>query len=275
MAVESRDPWQRLRRLTPARIALGRAGMSLPTDAHLGFQLAHARARDAVHASLDAAALAARIADRGRVVIEVASRAADRVTYLQRPDLGRRLDEPSARLLGRRKGGARAAGRGQGARYDAAFVIADGLSALAVERNAPPLLEAITGRLEREGWALAPVVVATQARVAIGDEIGALIGAAQVAVLIGERPGLSAPDSLGVYLTWGPRVGRLDSDRNCISNIRDGGLAIEDAAATLAYLMSEARVRRLTGVALKDERSAPPLDPGVRAPSFLLPDRSR
>ncbi len=269
------DRWQRLRRLTPARIALGRAGMSLPTSAHLAFQLAHARARDAVHARLDAAALAEELARTGLSVIEVASRAPDRITYLQRPDLGRRLDEASAHLLARRGTGGTAKGRAKSSRYDAALVVADGLSALAVERNARPLIASVTARLMSAGWKLAPVVIATQARVAIGDEIGALIGAAQVAVLIGERPGLSAPYSLGVYLTWAPAVGRLDADRNCISNIRDGGLAIEAAADTLAYLMTEARARRMTGVALKDERSAAALEDAGSVRSFLVPDRRK
>ena len=261
------DTWIGLCRLTAARIALGRAGMSLPTARHLEFQLAHARARDAVHAGLDAEDFSARLRSAGHDVLVVASAAPDRITYLQRPDLGRALSPDSRELLDRRGKPGRAREKPAGAakpRYDALFVIADGLSALAVERNAAPLLAAILPRL-------APVVVVTQGRVAIGDEIGAQVGAGLVAVLIGERPGLSAPDSLGIYLTHAPKVGRVDAERNCISNVRDGGLGSEAAAATLFYLMTEARRRRVTGVELKDETAALLPAPGG-ARNFLIED---
>lgn len=229
------DLASRLRRLTQARLMLGRSGQALPTRAMLDFQLACAQARDAVAAPFDAEALRARIA---RPAIVVASRAGDHATYLQRPDLGRRLAEEDAAAL---------APSGE----DAGIVIADGLSATAVQAHALPLLEALLQRLA--GWTIAPIVLARHARVALGDEIGAALGVRIVVVLIGERPGLSAPDSLGAYLTWDPRIGRLDSERNCISNIRPPhGLAYAAAADQLAALMHHARSRRLTGVALKD-----------------------
>jgi ethanolamine ammonia-lyase small subunit len=235
------DPFARLRALTPARIALGRCGAGLPTGALLAFQLAHARARDAVNERFDATALAAGLGDLGSV--QVASRAPDRQAYLQRPDLGRRLEPADA-------------GRLPHGRWDAAFVIADGLSAPAVQAHALPTLRAVLAQLPRE-WRIAPVVLASGARVALGDEIGERLGAELVAVLIGERPGLSAPDSLGVYLTWEPRVGRRDHERNCISNVRPEGLPYEEAAARLAWLMRAARQQRLTGVMLKDGSALP------------------
>jgi ethanolamine ammonia-lyase small subunit len=240
------SPWRALRRFTNARIALGRAGDSLPTSEMLAFQLDHARARDAVHAPFDSAGLAAQARALGFKALEVRSAAESREVYLRRPDLGRRLSDSSRRELER---------RGEGAGYDAAFVIADGLSALAAQRHALPLLRLAADALAGLGWRLAPLVLATQGRVALGDEIGQLLRAEQVAVLIGERPGLSAADSLGIYLTYGPRPGRSDAERNCISNIHARGLSYETARQTLLYLMSEARRLRLSGVALKDDRS--------------------
>ncbi len=236
------DSWRGLRALTPARIALGRAGASLPTGEVLAFQLAHARARDAVQHPADLEAVERACAAAGLAPMRVSSRVPDAVDYLTRPDLGRRLDPADAERLG-----AAAAG------YDAVLVIGDGLSGLAVERHAVPLAARVTARLAEAGWRLGPVVVARFARVALGDEIGERLGARMVAVLIGERPGLSSPDSLGVYLTWEPRVGRTDAERNCLSNIRPAGLAIERAAEKLAWLMTEARRRALTGVDLKED----------------------
>jgi ethanolamine ammonia-lyase small subunit len=231
------DPWTALRRHTAARIGLGRAGDSVPTERLLEFEVAHAQARDAVHAPLDTDALVTQL--EGLAVVEVRSAAPDRATYLQRPDLGRRLDPECAGLLDRGK-------------YDVAFVIADGLSARAIHDHAAATLRAALARLD--GWALAPVVIATQGRVAIGDEIGELLGAGLVAVLIGERPGLSAADSLGIYLTADPRVGRRDSERNCISNIHPPhGLGYTGAADKLVHLMTEARRLGITGVGLKDD----------------------
>jgi ethanolamine ammonia-lyase small subunit len=241
------DPWSKLRQITGARIALGRAGGSLPTAPMLDFQLAHARARDAVHLEFHAAEVERQLAERGHRVLRVHSAAANRASYLQRPDLGRRLDESSQTTL---RAFTRAGGEGG---CDAAFVIADGLSALAVHSHAVAVLELVWQTLARQGWRLAPVVVAEQSRVALGDEIGHLLGAAQVAILIGERPGLSSADSLGIYLTYAPRVGRTDGERNCISNIRADGLTYESAACKLVNLMTQARRLRLTGVTLKDD----------------------
>ncbi len=231
------DPWRGLRRTTPARIGLGRTGDAQPVGAVLDFQLAHARARDAVHTPLDIEALTASL--DGQEWLRVRSRAPDRGTYLRRPDLGRRLDPACLETLA--PGG-----------WDAVFVLGDGLSSTAVQRHAVPLFRAVSARLP--GWRIAPVVIATQSRVALGDEIGEALGATLCAMLIGERPGLSVADSLGVYLTYGPRVGRRDSERNCISNIHpSGGLTYEMAATKLAWLMTEARHRRLSGVELKDD----------------------
>ncbi|GAB4195065.1 MAG: ethanolamine ammonia-lyase subunit EutC [Roseiflexaceae bacterium] len=242
------NPWQGLRRFTAARLALGRAGNSLPTAAHLEFQLAHARARDAVHLPFDDAELAAQLAAQGELPLLVQSAAPDRASYLRRPDLGRQLNPTGQALLAQHAAP-------ENAPYDAVFVIADGLSALAVHQNAIALLLLVAGALRGAGWRLGPVVLACQARVALGDQVGALLRAEQVAVLIGERPGLSAADSLGVYLTYGPRPGRSDAERNCISNIRPEGLSHDAAQQTLVYLMSQARRLRLTGVQLKDDRA--------------------
>jgi ethanolamine ammonia-lyase small subunit len=226
--------WTDLRRYTPARVALGRAGNGLPTPAHLAFQAAHAAARDAVHAILDVAALRAELGGAGLPSIAVHSQAPDRRSYLLRPDLGRRLRDRAA------------IPRSPGAMV---FVVCDGLSATAVQRHAVPLLRSLVPRLPGP---VAPIVIAEQGRVALGDDIGEAMGAAAVAVLIGERPGLSAADSLGVYLTWQPRLGRTDAERNCISNIRSEGLPPEAAADKLSWLIGEMRRLRLTGVLLKD-----------------------
>ena len=225
----------RLRSLTQARIALGRAGQALPTRAQLDFELAHARARDAVQASFDPAILAGQLPDRELITVE--SQAGDHATYLPHPDLGRRLAEADAARL-------------SPAAIDAAIVVGDGLSATAVHRHAAALIAQLVERLA--GWTLAPIVAARHARVALGDEIGETLGAPLVVMLIGERPGLSSPDSLGAYLTWAPMRGRLDSERNCVSNIRPPhGLGYEAAAERIVWLMTQARARRLSGVELK------------------------
>jgi len=262
------NPWSTLRRFTPARIALGRSGTSVPTEPQLAFQLAHAQARDAVHRAFDADSTAQAIQALGLSTRVAHSAAADRPTYLQRPDRGRSLDEASAAAL-------RAPAAGSGC--DLALVIADGLSALAVERHAAPFLAALLPLLNSANppWSLAPVVLVHQGRVAIGDEIGALLQASVVLVMIGERPGLSSPDSLGLYLTWAPRPGRSDAERNCISNVRPEGLPYEDAAHRAAWLLNAARARQLTGVALKDESEAPPALASTAAPGFVLTDGSR
>jgi len=222
-----------LKSFTPARVALGRTGHSLPTAEWLRFQLDHARARDAVHEALDPACL-----PQPHLLLRSAAR--DRTEYLRRPDLGRVLSEDSRTRLARGD-------------YDAAIVIADGLSATAVHRHAPAVWEALTARLARDGWRLAPLCVVSQGRVAIGDEIGQRLGAKLVVVLIGERPGLTSPDSLGIYLTWEPRPGRTNAERNCISNVRLEGISYELAAHKAHYLMTAARSLRLSGVGLKEE----------------------
>ncbi|MFK8250962.1 ethanolamine ammonia-lyase subunit EutC [Ancylobacter terrae] len=237
------DAWQKLARFTPARIALGRAGTGLPTREVLRFALAHAQARDAVHTPFDAAAVEAGIAGLGLPTLTVASAAPARDAYLRRPDLGRKLSEESRAALA----------TGGHPPVDLAIVVADGLSSTAVHRQAVPFLAAFQRWIGEAGWSLAPVVVASQARVALGDEVGSLLRARAVVVLIGERPGLSSPDSLGVYLTFAPKVGRSDAERNCISNVREEGLSHELAAFKLAWLLREALVRQLTGVSLKDE----------------------
>jgi ethanolamine ammonia-lyase small subunit len=229
--------WRDLRRFTTARVGLGRAGHAQPTGAHLDFQEAHALARDAVWSELDAAAFpGARI---------VASEAPDRRSYLLRPDLGRRLrDEDRAALAAHAKPGC------------IALVVADGLCASGVQVQAPAVLDALLPGLRDAGWDVAPLVVARQARVALGDEVGEALGAAAVAVLIGERPGLSSLDSLGIYLTWAPRRGRTDAERNCISNVRGAGLAPAEAALKMLWLLAAAKRLGATGVALKDEQPA-------------------
>jgi len=239
-----RRPTLDLRSLTPARVALGRSGASVPTRALLDFTLDHARARDAVHAVFDAPRLAADLRGLGLAVTEATSRAVDRRDYLRRPDLGRQLDAASAEAL------ARAAGKpGQ-----LAIVIGDGLSAAAVHAHALAVVARLLPLLAAgEAVAVGHAVVASGARVALGDEIGALLGARMVVMLIGERPGLSAPDSLGAYLTFAPKPGRTDAERNCVSNIHKAGLSHEESAFKIAWLVREGLAREVTGVALKDE----------------------
>lgn len=234
--ITERDLWSRFRGRTRARIGIGRAGDAMPTAALLDFMLGHARARDAVHGSVDFAAIATALAPRPVIIVH--SEAADRAIYLRRPDLGRRLGSASRAAL-------------SPGPYDAAFVVADGLSAAAIRAHAVPMLEAACTRLS--GWRLAPIVLARQARVALGDEVGEALDARMVVVLVGERPGLSVQDSLGIYLTWAPRPGRRDAERNCISNIHQHGLSYDVAADRLVWLMTEAARRRLTGVALKED----------------------
>lgn len=239
-----RDPWAGLGARTAARIAIGRAGASLPTREVLSFALAHAQARDAVGASLDRAALRPHLEALGLTVFDAESEARDRALYLRRPDLGRHLDRASVERI--------EAAHGAGT-YDLAIMIGDGLSATAVTAHALPLIEAALPLLQKLQLSLGPVVLAEGARVALGDEIGSILGARLVAVLIGERPGLSASDSLGAYLTYAPRPGRTDAERNCISNIRAGGLEPAAAARSLAWLAEAALARKTTGIALKDE----------------------
>ncbi|WFU70266.1 ethanolamine ammonia-lyase subunit EutC [Bradyrhizobium sp. CB2312] len=238
-----RRPTLDLRSLTPARVALGRSGASVPTKPLLDFTLDHARARDAVHAVFDAPRLAADLRALGLVVTEASSQAVDRRDYLRRPDLGRQLDAGSAELLA----------RSASAPCPLAIVIGDGLSAAAVHAHAAALVESLLPLLAEGDVAIGHLVVASGARVALGDGIGAILGARMVVMLIGERPGLSAPDSLGAYLTFAPKPGRSDAERNCVSNIHKAGLGYDEAAFKIAWLVREGLAREVTGVALKDE----------------------
>jgi ethanolamine ammonia-lyase small subunit len=236
------DPWRPLRRFTDARIGLPRSGFGIATSEHLAFQLDHARARDAVYDALDLPTLEAALADQGLAPVTVSSAAADRRAYLGRPDLGRKLTPEATATLEAKRGD-----------YDLVFVIADGLSARAVNSHAAAFLATVRPLLP-ESWRVGPAVIVRQGRVAVGDAIGAALGARMIALLIGERPGLSSPDSLGVYLTWDPVIGRTDAERNCLSNIRPEGLVYAEGARRLAYLLTEARARKLSGVALKDDQ---------------------
>ncbi len=235
------DPWADLRRHTPARIGLGRSGVARPTAEVLRLAAAQAQARDAVHVALDVAALESQLHVEGWGCVRVASRAAGRDEYLRRPDLGRRLSPADAAQLHSLAAGA----------VDLALVLGDGLSALAVQRHALPLLAALRAALA-DTLTLAPLVIATQARVALADEIGALLNARVSLILLGERPSLSSPDSLSAYLTHAPAIGRVDAERNCVSNIRPVGLPPERAAERIAWLLREALRRQISGVALKD-----------------------
>jgi ethanolamine ammonia-lyase small subunit len=239
----SSEPWTALRRLTVARIGLERSGASLATAPLLDLRLAHARARDAVHAPLDVPRLTSDLATLGLPVLAVASAAQDRQQYLMRPDLGRRLSADAAAVLSRHAI----------SDHDVAFVISDGLSACAVQAHAAPVLADTLPTLRSEGWRIAPLVVALRGRVALGDAIATALHAAIAVVLIGERPGLSAPDSMGAYLTWQPTAQTTDAERNCISNIRPAGLGYADTAFRLTRLLRAMRARQVSGVALKDD----------------------
>jgi ethanolamine ammonia-lyase small subunit len=237
------DPWIALRRFTEARIGLGRSGSGLPTREVLKFSMAHAQARDAVKTPIDWAPIDDELSNLGFKTVRVESAAETRDQYLRRPDLGRRLSAESRQKLAAMAG----------AKPDIAVIVGDGLSSTAVANNSVPMLQAVNAHIKSNGWTVGPVLLAGQARVALGDDAGELLGAKAVVVLIGERPGLSSPDSLGAYLTWAPRVGLKDGERNCLSNIRRGGLSYDEAAFKLAWLTREAFRRRMTGVELKDE----------------------
>jgi ethanolamine ammonia-lyase small subunit len=237
------DPWSQLRKHTPARIALGRAGGSLPTAELLAFASDHAAARDAVYSELDVPALTNALAPVGLPILSLRSRATDRETYLRRPDLGRRLDAQSASIL--------KCGNG---RFEVAVIIGDGLSAIASQRHAPAVLTHLIPLLRDRRLSVGPLCIVTHARVAVEDEIGELLNARLAIVLIGERPGLGCTDSLGVYLVHAPAIGNTDAQRNCLSNIRPGQLEPITAAETLAWLIEQSLVRRISGVNLKDDR---------------------
>lgn len=263
------NPWRVLRQFTDARIGLGRAGVSLPTHELLKFQLAHSQARDAVHLPLDVERL---VADLEKSPVEwpagspvlLKSQAEDRLTYLQRPDLGRALSPGSLQHLAGHKG----CDKGQPV---VAIVIVDGLSSFAVQNSAEPMVRQFLSDLEdkSEDWQIAPLTIVEQGRVAIGDEIGQCLGASVVVVLIGERPGLSSPDSLGIYVTWGPETGLRDARRNCISNVRPDGLSFEHASQRLVYLLNEARRLGTSGVSLKDRTDEVAIETTANNRNFL------
>lgn len=242
-----RDQWSQLRAFTCARIALGRTGTSLPTQAHLDFQLAHARAKDAVRLPLDIDALEARLQATGVDTLRLNTRAAKRSDYLQNPDLGRRLVRESVDRIQTDLPDKAA---------DIALVIADGLSAIAIQRHAVPFLQILIPVLAERGYTCSSTMLVRQGRVAVADEVAEIMGSRMAVILIGERPGLSSPDSMGVYFTFNPHVGCKDAMRNCISNIHDHGLSYDQAAAKLIYLVTEADRLGLSGVQLKDESSS-------------------
>jgi ethanolamine ammonia-lyase small subunit len=234
--------WTDLRRLTAARIGLQRAGASLATGPLLDFRLAHARARDAVHEPLDDKRLIVDLAALGWPVIDIASAVEDRTSYLMRPDLGRQL-----------AGGAQAVLEAHAGRYDIVFVITDGLSARAVQSHTAPVLTCLLPALQKQNWRIAPLVIVRNGRVAVGDAVANALNADCVAILIGERPGLSAPDSMGAYLTWQPSPHSTDADRNCISNIRPDGIGYANAGKKILHLLQAIRAQRLSGVRIKDD----------------------
>ncbi|AEX23764.1 ethanolamine ammonia-lyase subunit EutC [Vibrio sp. EJY3] len=256
--VVTRNPWDKLREFTSARIALGRSGNSVPTDELLSFQLDHAQAMDAVHCTLNVDSLVAQLSDSYSILkqtleppVVVTSKVTDRFMYLQRPDLGRQLDEASWNTL-------EAIGKEHNTELDLAIVIADGLSSVAIQNHALSVISRLVSLMsgdEEHQWNLAPIAIVKQGRVAVGDDVGECFNAKAVLVLIGERPGLTSPDSMGMYLTWGAKRGSKDSDRNCISNVRPQGLNYDDACQRAFYLLKEARRLQLSGVNLKD-RSA-------------------
>ncbi len=233
--------WAGLRRLTAARIGLRRTGASLATGPLLDFKLAHARARDAVHEPLDEARLMTELELLGLPVLALASAVEDRQRYLMRPDLGRRLRPGAESIL-----------KTHADDWDIAFVVTEGLSARAVQTHAVPILSGVLSSLRADGWRIAPLLLVRHGRVAVGDEVAAALHADLVVVLIGERPGLTAPHSMGAYLTWQPGAQTTDADRNCISNIRPDGMEYSDAVFSLVQMLGAMRAKRLSGVKLKD-----------------------
>ena len=236
------DAWQQLKQFTDARIALGRAGCSIPTRANLEFQYAHAQAKDAVHQQLDLQQLSKQLKNYPHV--HVHSQAVDKATYLKRPDLGRLLDQSSIQQLQQVT---------RADAHDVLIVIGDGLSARAIEANAVALVEHLIEACQTQGWSVAPLVIASHARVALGDQVAEILNVPMLVMLIGERPGLSSPDSMGIYYTWQAKIGSLDAQRNCISNVRSAGLSVPMATQRLMALMRESKRQGISGVALKDQ----------------------
>ncbi|TVQ68340.1 MAG: ethanolamine ammonia-lyase subunit EutC [Oceanospirillales bacterium] len=260
------NSWKTLRQYTDARIGLGRTGVSLPTREQLAFQLDHAKARDAVHLPLDEEFLQYQLNEHGFEVFRLKSRVKHRQEYLQRPDLGRRLSAESVKFLQKQIV--------KVANTDTLIVIADGLSSTAVASHAVPMVNQIAAGLNAEGYRVGPICIVSQGRVAVADEVGELLKAKSVILLIGERPGLSSPDSLGIYYTYTPKVGLTDAARNCISNIRPQGLSYNEATHKLMFLFVESYRRKLSGVQLKDtsqEINTNELSSTNR--SFLLPNK--
>lgn len=261
-SIVTHDAWCELRTQTPARVAIGRAGGSLPTNEWLNFKSAHAAARDAVHSAFDAERLARDIADLGVPTVVLSTAATDKGTFLRHPDRGRAPDAASRDKL--------LASIPPAASYDLSIIVSDGLSALAAERQVAPLLALLLPHLVSDGWRLAPIAVVPFGRVALQDEIGSLCRARLGVILLGERPGLGTPDSLGAYLVYAPRPGNTDANRNCVSNIHPQGLAFAAASDTLHYLLSEARRRQESGIALKDERALKPRSIAENGPALSL-----
>lgn len=263
------NPWALLKDYTDARIGLGRSGVSIPTSHSLAFQLAHAQAQDAVHLPLDVENIVEQLfindIDKETSPILLHSQAINRTTYLQRPDLGRRLDKNSSEILKKVKAN-------DNTFYDLSIVIVDGLSSLAIKENAINFIKKLMTALkeDKQKWNLSPFSIVQQGRVAVGDEVGELLKAKISIVLIGERPGLSSPDSLGLYLTWNPKVGLSDASRNCISNIRSEGLSYEEAVKKTMYLLKESRRLELSGVNLKDRTINDVIENNINEENFLI-----
>ena len=263
------NPWALLKDYTDARIGLGRSGVSIPTSHSLAFQLAHAQAQDAVHLPLDVENIVEQLLvnDINKEISHILlhSQAINRTTYLQRPDLGRRLDKNSSEILKKIKAN-------DNAFYDLSIIIGDGLSSLAIKENAINFIKKLMTALkeDKQKWNLSPFSIVQQGRVAVGDEVGELLKAKISIVLIGERPGLSSPDSLGLYLTWNPKVGLSDASRNCISNIRSEGLSYEEAVKKTMYLLKESRRLELSGVNLKDRTINDVIENNINEENFLI-----
>lgn len=264
------NPWALLKDYTDARIGLGRAGISIPTSHSLAFQLAHAQAQDAVHLPLDVEYIIEQIGNINLnqeifTPILLHSQAVNRMVYLQRPDLGRRLDKKSIELL-------KKVNTLKDEKYDLSIVIVDGLSSLAIKENAIIFIKKLIEVLNfsSQDWKIAPITIVQQGRVAIGDEVGQILNSKTSIVLIGERPGLSSPDSMGLYLTYNPKVGLTDESRNCISNIRIEGLSYEEAVKKTMYLLKESRKLELSGVNLKDRTSNDVIENNINEENFLI-----
>lgn len=264
------NPWALLKEYTDARIGLGRAGISIPTSHSLAFQLAHAQAQDAVHLPLDVEYVIEQLGNINLnqeifTPILLHSQAVNRTVYLQRPDLGRRLDKKSIEIL-------KKVNTLKDEKYDLSIVIVDGLSSLAIKENAQIFIKKLIEVLNfsSQDWKIAPITIVQQGRVAIGDEVGQILNSKISIVLIGERPGLSSPDSMGLYLTYNPKVGLTDESRNCISNIRIEGLSYEEAVKKTMYLLKESRKLELSGVNLKDRTTNDVIENNVNEENFLI-----